>query len=487
MKEVPFYGNLKDKKHCTVAVYKMLFEYFQHRELSWEEAEALSGFQPGKSAWTVTIWERMSRLGYDIRMIENFDYQRYAKKGKDYLKEYFTPAEYEWQLKNTNIEEIVPYMDAFLQAVSPEQRRPKLQDIDDMLAEDRLIFMTLNSRVLNDHEGFASHAVLVIEKDGDGYIIHDPGGSTDSHPYRRVPAEKLWQAMGADESTSEVTGLKLKKETVRADVALARLYPEYSRAALAKLFDKGLVKAKGKVLKAGDKLHADTPPEADLTSLREAVLDIDLPIMYEDDDCVVINKPAGVLTHALGVHGNEASVASFLRSKVTGIEGDRAGVVHRLDRPTSGVIIGARHQEALSWLQKQFSLRKVKKTYTAVVKGMLKQDEAVIDMPIERNPKAPATFRVAPNGKSAVTHYKVLRSNGKYSLVELRPETGRTHQLRVHLAKIGHPIVGDALYGTGKFGDRLFLHAHSLEITLPSKERRTFTAPLPPEFEEQVK
>jgi len=160
--------------------------------------------------------------------------------------------------------------------------------------------------------------------------------------------------------------------------------------------------------------------------------------------------------------------------------------VHRLDRATSGVIIGARTQHALSWLQQQFARREAKKTYIAVVEGHVKQPEAIIDMPIERNPKAPATHRVHANGKNAVTSYKVLLENERYSLLELRPTTGRTHQLRVHLAHIGHPIVGDPLYGSGKYGDRLYLHAEKLEITLPDGQRRTFEAPLPPEFNELV-
>lgn len=273
---------------------------------------------------------------------------------------------------------------------------------------------------------------------------------------------------------------------VRADILLAKKYPEYSRAALAKLFTEDLVSLNGKMLKAGDKVPEDAVLEADTSLLHETPEQINLPILYEDDDCIVINKPAGVLTHALGKHGNEPSVASFLRDKVSGLEGDRAGIVHRLDRATSGVIIGAKNQAALSWLQKQFAQRKTYKTYIAVVEGTPKQAEAIIDMPIERNPKAPATFRVGNNGKPAQTQYKVLQAGDKYSLIQLQPTTGRTHQLRVHMQKIGHPIVGDPLYGNGSYGDRLFLHAKSLEITLPSKQRKIFTAPLPKEFEQKV-
>lgn len=270
----------------------------------------------------------------------------------------------------------------------------------------------------------------------------------------------------------------------RLDVFAARQMPQLSRAFVQKLCEDGRVRVNGRSEKPGYKLRASDTIEVNYDPDEFTVDEIDLPVLYEDDNCIVINKPVGVLTHALGVHGNEASVASFLRDKVTGLDGERAGIVHRLDRATSGVIIGAKNQPTLSMLQKQFSQRKTKKTYVAVVHGHPDPEEAVIDMPIERNPKAPATFRVGPNGKPSKTHYKVLQTNEQHSLVELKPETGRTHQLRVHLAKIGHPIVGDPLYGSGKHGDRLYLHALSLEITIPGGERKTFTAPLPGEFEE---
>jgi 23S rRNA pseudouridine1911/1915/1917 synthase len=307
-------------------------------------------------------------------------------------------------------------------------------------------------------------------------------------PERRVSRAKIWEAMGAEESTSEATGIKYKMVKVRADVVLSNQYPTYSRAALAKLFDKGHVHFGDKLLKAGDKVPSDTVLDVDMSSLTPDNIDIDLPILYEDDDCVVINKPAGVLTHNQGEFNSEASVSSFLRSRVTGLTGDRAGVVHRLDRPTSGVIIGAKSPEALSFLQKQFAARKVTKTYMAIVEGHMDQKEAIIDMPIERNPKLPATFRVGINGKEAKTYYRVVAENDHASLLELKPKTGRTHQLRVHLKHIGHPIIGDPLYGKGNHGDRLYLHALSLEIILPdTTEPRTFTAPLPPEFDEYMR
>jgi 23S rRNA-/tRNA-specific pseudouridylate synthase len=149
-------------------------------------------------------------------------------------------------------------------------------------------------------------------------------------------------------------------------------------------------------------------------------------------------------------------------------------------------MICAKTPEALKWLQKQFAQRRTKKTYYAVVNGVLKEPEAIIDMPVERNPKAPATFRVGVNGKSAVTNYRVVDSDGAHSLVELNPETGRTHQLRVHLSHIGHSIVGDPMYG-GEPADRMMLHAWKLELTLPNRNRRTFSAVVPKVFKEQIR
>jgi 23S rRNA pseudouridine1911/1915/1917 synthase len=273
----------------------------------------------------------------------------------------------------------------------------------------------------------------------------------------------------------------------RLDVLVTSVMPRLSRAFVHKLCREGKIRVTDKPDKPGYKVK-----EGDLITVDydEAELDqipqIDLPVLYEDDDCIVMNKPAGILTHTQGAFNPEPTVATFLRNKVADLGGERAGIVHRLDRATSGVIIGAKNTNALSALQKQFAQRKVKKTYIAIVAGHLKQDEAIIDMPIERNPRAPATFRVGVNGKAAVTRYTVIRAAKTVSLVELKPETGRTHQLRVHLAHIGHPIIGDPLYGTGQHGDRLYLHALSLEITLPSRERKIFAAPLPSEFEEYM-
>jgi 23S rRNA pseudouridine1911/1915/1917 synthase len=206
-----------------------------------------------------------------------------------------------------------------------------------------------------------------------------------------------------------------------------------------------------------------------------------LPIIYVDDNVIVINKPIGVLSHSKGALNDEFTVADFFaRYSTYNADTNRPGIVHRLDRDTSGVMIGARNLETATMLQKQFADRKTKKTYMAIVEGIPKSMKAQIDLPIGRNPSAPSTFRVDVKGKAALTTYEVVTENGKEALVKLAPRTGRTHQLRVHMKYIGTPIRGDKVYG--KESDRLYLHAASLEITIPTSDRKTFTAPLPQEF-----
>lgn len=268
----------------------------------------------------------------------------------------------------------------------------------------------------------------------------------------------------------------------RLDVFLAHSYPELSRSFLQKLCANDQVIVNTEPQKSGYKLtHGDIVEVLyDMASI-EKIEDIDLPVLYQDNDVIVINKPSGVISHARGRFWNEPSVASFVR-QITGQYGERAGIVHRLDRATSGVMICAKTSDAMKYLQKQFADRTVTKTYQAVVSGNVLPEEAVIDVPIERNPKAPATFRAGANGKSAQTHYKVIAVDKNTTLLQLTPKTGRTHQLRVHAAHIGHPIVGDALYG-GEHYDRLLLHASSLTLKLPrNDEFHTFTAPIPEEF-----
>ena len=268
---------------------------------------------------------------------------------------------------------------------------------------------------------------------------------------------------------------------MRLDAYMAQYWPEYSRSTWHKYIEMGLVEVNGvpelsvrKHLGEDDVVTIKTLPVVDFSSDT-------LPVVYEDEHVVVINKPVGVLTHAKGALTEEFSVAEFVRPRMAEPDDtNRPGIVHRLDRATSGIIICAKDAETKKLLQKQFQVRKAYKTYIAIVKGLPKHPEAKIDLPIERNPSAPSTFRVGAKGKAAVTLYKTIATNGKYSVLELKPQTGRTHQLRVHLAYIGCPIVGDTLYGGGKSPiTRMCLHAKELEITIPVSKRETFVAPLP--------
>lgn len=267
----------------------------------------------------------------------------------------------------------------------------------------------------------------------------------------------------------------------RADVVATEYLPKLSRSYIHSLFDAGQItvnkqKTKaGHKLKVSDTLYVEFDPD-EITHTEE----INLPLIYEDKNVLVINKPAGVISHSRGRYWYESSVASFIRQK-TSQEGDRAGIVHRLDRSTSGVMICAKNTDTLKMLQKQFATKKAKKTYVAIVSGHMKHKEAIIDMPIERNPKQPQMFRTGQNGKQARTGFQVIKSYKMHDKLILTPYTGRTHQLRVHLKHLGHPILGDTLYGI-ETHSRLMLHALSLEITLPGLERRTFIAAEPYEF-----
>ena len=277
----------------------------------------------------------------------------------------------------------------------------------------------------------------------------------------------------------------------RLDVVLAGLYPQLTRSSLEPLFDKGFVSVDGHEAKASHKVREGEKIKIDETYLNQKPPKIKLPVLYEDENVIVIDKPAGILTHSKGALNFEATVASFIKPQIKdkSMDGNRAGIVHRLDRWTSGVIITARTAEAQKFLQKQFSQRKVKKIYMAIVEGVPEPPEAIIDAPIARNPKKPQTFTVMAGGKPAQTQYKVLAEGlfGKKraAKLELKPLTGRTHQLRVHMAYIGHPVACDAIYGHK--GGELMLHAAELELTLPGGKREVFKSQLPARFKEFTK
>ena len=277
-------------------------------------------------------------------------------------------------------------------------------------------------------------------------------------------------------------------EKVRLDLLLLRQFPEYNRSSLQTFIASGFVKVNSRLAqKPNQKFLPDAKLELNVPSKQ--ALATPPRVIYEDDRVLVLDKPAGLLSMAKGEYCPETTLEDF------GL------LVHRLDRDTSGVVILAKDPTTQAFLRRQFQERKTHKTYVAVVWGRPKLPEAKIDLPIARNLNRPTTFRVDPAGKTAVTFYRTLASSEHLSLLELKPETGRTHQLRVHLAYLGTPILGDPVYGhtpthvrpTAMSGTgidlahppRLFLHARSLEITIPGpdgNQRLTFDSPTPASF-----
>ena len=262
-------------------------------------------------------------------------------------------------------------------------------------------------------------------------------------------------------------------EKKRLDLMMVGIYKSYNRSTLQKFIENGFVKVDGELVTKpnqkfpdGVKIELDVPEK-----LKNA--DVEPRVIYEDENVLVLDKPTGLLSEAKGEYCPEKTLADF------------GYIAHRLDRDTSGVVILAKNEKVQKFLKKQFQDRKVHKTYYAVVEGQPKLDAARIDLPLLRDKKRPTTFRVDANGKEAETFYRVVKSNGVRSLVELKPTTGRTHQLRVHMKYLGHPIVGDPVYGDGG-ADRLYLHACELEITLPGGKRTTFKSELPKSFENVV-
>lgn len=279
----------------------------------------------------------------------------------------------------------------------------------------------------------------------------------------------------------EVYLFAVKSPKVRLDLELADRYPDISRSTWQKYVKSGYVAVNGtvqsspkfEILKSDD-IAVTIPADTDYSESS-------FPIIFLDDNVIVINKPIGVLSHSKGAINEEFTVADFFRRYTTyNLDTNRPGIIHRLDRDTSGVMIGARNAQTATLLQKQFADRRTKKIYIAVLDGIPKLPKAQLDLPIGRNPTAPSTFKVDVKGKSALTRYEVLAETDKYALVKLMPRTGRTHQLRVHMRYINTPILGDKVYG--KPADRLYLHAESLEITIPVGDRHVFKAPVPVEF-----
>jgi 23S rRNA pseudouridine1911/1915/1917 synthase len=285
-------------------------------------------------------------------------------------------------------------------------------------------------------------------------------------------------------------------EAGRLDRFLTVRLPEYSRSRIQGLIEAGHVFVDGKpAAKAGQPLGAGQQVLLRVPAPQPSGLaaeDIPLEILFENDDLMVINKPAGMVVHPAAGHAGGTLINAALAHDpdIEGIGGEqRPGVVHRLDKDTSGLIVMAKNDRAHQWLQDQFRLRKVVKVYLALVDGKPPTPKGRVEAPIGRDPGNRQRMAVvtADKGREAFSEYFTRESFPRHTLLEVHPFTGRTHQIRVHMAFLGCPVAGDTRYGMRKSSIRLerhFLHAGRLTITLPGeKEARTFEAPLPEELE----
>ncbi|MGD2142862.1 MAG: RluA family pseudouridine synthase [Anaerolineae bacterium] len=277
----------------------------------------------------------------------------------------------------------------------------------------------------------------------------------------------------------------------RLDKVVRDRVADLSRAQAQRLIEAGDVTVNGEPQKAAyrvrseDRIAVVLPPEEPQPSVRPEP--IPLEIVYEDEHLLVVDKPAGMVVHPAPGHPSGTLVNALLAHSPPIAEvgrRDRVGIVHRLDKETSGVLVVGKEEVALRALQEQFRNRQVKKTYLALARGTVEPSEGIIEVPIGRHPADRQRMTALPDGKYARTRYHTLERLRKHTLLELHPHTGRTHQVRVHLAWLGYPVVGDQVYGPRcqrLLQTRHFLHAYRLGLTHPaSGEEMTFEAPLPP-------
>ena len=281
----------------------------------------------------------------------------------------------------------------------------------------------------------------------------------------------------------------------RIDAYMAEKYEDISRVAIQRLIETGEILVNGKKVKASYKVQVNdkiTMEEEKAVEIELKAQDIPVEIIYEDRDIIVVNKPKGMVVHP--ANGNPDgtlvnAIMAICKDSLSGIGGEiRPGIVHRLDKDTSGILIVAKNDKAHINLSEQIKEHKVKKTYIALVKGIVKENNATINMPIGRSEKDRKKMAVTKKGKEAITHFKVLKRYDKYTLLEINIETGRTHQIRVHLSQIGYPIVGDEVYSKGKNEWNIkgqCLHAKSLDFKHPiTNEDMHLEAKIPQYFEE---
>ena len=283
------------------------------------------------------------------------------------------------------------------------------------------------------------------------------------------------------------------EEPKRIDAYLSEK-TEYSRTAIQRLIDEEKIKVNNKKEKSSYKVQNGDKIEIEEEKAKEIELkaqDIPLEILYEDNDIIVVNKPKGMVVHP--ANGNPDgtlvnAIMSICKDSLSGIGGEiRPGIVHRLDKNTSGAIIIAKNDKAHIALSEELKNHEIKKTYIALVRGFVKENNATINMPIARSKKDRKKMDVDKNGKEAITHFKVIKRYQDCTLLEINIETGRTHQIRVHLSHIGYPIIGDDVYSNGKNKWNIegqCLHAKSLDFKHPITGKELhIEAPMPEYFE----
>ena len=281
----------------------------------------------------------------------------------------------------------------------------------------------------------------------------------------------------------------------RLDSYISKSNLDLSRSMVQKLIKENRVFVNGKNEKESYKIKVNDNITIQIEEPKSSKLeaqDIPLNIIYEDNDIIVINKPKGMVVHPGNGNPDNTLVNAVLahcKGSLSGIGGEiRPGIVHRIDKDTSGLIIVAKNDKSHINLSEQIKNHEVTKIYTALVKGNISEDEATIDMPIGRDKKDRKKMSVTRDGKEAVSHIKVVKRYGNYTLIRVKIDTGRTHQIRVHMAKIGHPVVGDEVYSSGKneFGVKgQMLHSTILKFKHPiSGKEIMLEAPLPQYFED---
>jgi len=293
---------------------------------------------------------------------------------------------------------------------------------------------------------------------------------------------------------TEVKILQVTESGVRLDKYLAREYLELSRSVLQKLIKQGCILVNdfaakpSQKLSVGDRIYVALPPPEKVSLAAEP---IPVDVIYEDDDLLVICKPAGLVVHPSPGHTTHTLVNALLARcpDLAGfVDTMRPGIVHRLDRDTSGLMIIARNSSAQQYLINQFRARSVSKGYLVLVKGKLTPGQGIIDAPLGRDPSNRKRMAVVASGRQARTGYKVKEYLDRYTLLDVTTETGRTHQIRVHLSAIGYPVIGDAVYGVrSPYVKRQFVHAYRLGFCLPSSgEYREFICELPPDLKQAM-